>query len=132
MWKISVIGEKSDLDKHKSAMKFSEFKVDFVEKKDFETADFDQDVALVFFPWEGYSKVFAYPQFKKFVDQHSVVVVGPAIYFFEVEDKVIDGSVCFLSHPVNSMQIESVLSEIRRIHGFAFGQEAKSFAKNSA
>ena len=132
MWKISVIGEKNELEKNESAMKFSEFKADFVNKDELETTEFSDDVALVVFPWEGYSEIFLYPKFKRFVDEHAIVVVGPTIHFFEVEDRVIDGSVSFLSYPINSMQVESVLNEIRRIHGYGTEEKDKKLEKSSA
>ena len=115
MWKICAIGEKSDLEKNKTALKLSEFDVQFLDKDEFENASLEDHIALIVFPWQGYREIFNLENFKKHIDSRSVLVVGPAIYFFEIEEWVIDGSICFLSSPVNSMQIESVINEILRI-----------------
>jgi hypothetical protein len=133
MWKISAIADGETLEKNRSALKFTEFDVRFLQKEEFEKSEFKEDIALILFPWDGYREIFNYPQFKHYIEQRSVVVVGPTIYFFEVEDWVIDGSVCFLSTPVNSMQIESVLNEIRRVHGHGLGLvRDDQILKNSA
>lgn len=128
MYKISVIGEKSEIEKNKSALKLSEFQLQFTDKANLQkiTTNTSEDLALVVFPWKGFKEIFENPNFKKYIDQKSVVVVGPAIYFFEVEDWVIEGSVNFLSNPVNSMQIESVINEILRIKGAAYQGELAS------
>lgn len=118
MWKLSVIGERSELEKNKAALKLSEFGVEFVSREECEGANFEDSVALIVFPWDGFKDLFSVPKFKHYIEQKSVVVVGPTIHFFEVEEWVIDGSVCFLSNPVNSIQIESVVNEILRIRGF--------------
>lgn len=114
MERITAICEKKDMDKNKAALKLSEFEVHFVDKNDVKKSNLDGDLALIVFPWDGYSDALKDAHFKKQLDQHSVVVVGPAIYFFEVENWVIDGSVSFLTSPVNSMQIESIVNEILR------------------
>lgn len=134
MLKVTVIGEKEDLAKHKSALKFSEFDVKFVDKDKIKTANFEDDLALIVLPWQGYREAFANPGFNKHIEQHSVIVAGPAIYFFEIEEWVIDGSICFLSSPLNSMKIESVLNEILRIRGGHAVEAGRSYGalKNSA
>ena len=123
MFKVSIVGEKSDLEKNKAALKLAEFQLQFVDKNDFRNFSVDEDAALVVLPWNGFKEIYEYAGFKKHLDQRSVIVVGPAMYFFEIEDRVIDGSICFLSNPVNSMQIESVINEILRIRGGAFQGE---------
>jgi len=117
MFRISVVCEKNDLEKSRAALKLSEFRMEFVDKDEFKNTEVEEDMALIVLPWNGFKEIFECSNFKKYLEQKSVVVVGPALYFFEVEKWVIDGSVCFLSSPVNSMQIESVINEIVRIRG---------------
>ena len=124
MWKISVIGETNDLEKNKAALKFSEFDVQFLTKEEFETASTDDSMAIVILPWQGFQAIFNTTNFKYYLEKKSVIVAGPAIYFFEIEEWVIDGSVSFLSSPVNSMQVESVLNEILRTSGDFQGELA--------
>ncbi len=103
-------------------MNFPEFELSFLEKDAFEKAKLEDAVALIVFPWDHYNEIFEYNNFKKFLEQRSVIVVGPSIHFFEVEKWVLDGSVAFLSSPVNSMQIESILSEIVKAQNEPFSE----------
>lgn len=123
MFKINVVGEKNDLEKNKSALKLSEFQLQFIDKNDFQKSSLENDLALIVFPWTGFKEIFEDANFKKHREQRSIIVVGPAIFFFEIEEWVIDGSICFLSNPVNSMQIETVINEILRTRGGAYQGE---------
>jgi len=123
MWKIVAIGEKSDLAKQKSALKLKEFDIRFIDKDELSKESTEEELALVIFPWQGYREIFTNFNVKKHMDQRSVIVIGPALYFYEIEELVIDGSISFLSLPVNPMQVESVINEILRIRNGLYRAE---------
>lgn len=116
MWKISVVGKRDEIEKCQKTLKLTEFDVNYVEEKDFESKNFSDDtLAIVILPWKGYTSLFSTRNFENFLNHQTVVVLGSSIFFFDVEKWVIDGGVTFLSTPVNSIQLESVLNEISRI-----------------
>ncbi len=116
MRRISIIGDDHELAKYKSMFADFDYDVQLIRRGELEKVTVEEDLALVVFPWEGYREIFEFSKFKTHLARGSVIVVGPSLYFYEVEDWVIEGSVCFVSEPVSSHLIRSVIDEALRLH----------------
>ena len=117
MQTVIVIGERDDLERSKSSLKTSAFKFEFLDKDEVDVlTQRDPELALLVLPWQGYREILERREVKRYLDKHSVIVVGSSMHFFDVENLVLEGSVSFLCPPINSTQIECIINEVSRNH----------------
>ena len=125
MYNISVIGTAKDIALHKDLFAFSDCKVQFTDTDGLTLMSIDPDSAVIVLPWRGFRETLnLHPQLAYHRERNSVIVVGPTHYFPDVEDWVIDGSVCFLSEPLSTSQVRAVVHTV-----FELIQEKEAFAK---
>lgn len=117
MFNISIIGEEKTWHKNKDvfASAMTEYRCRFVAKTDLVKTILADDLAVIILAWDGFRETLNQVQLAEKLEQRALIVMGPAHYFFEVEDLVLSGSATFVVEPVSAGQMHSLVKETLRL-----------------